>query len=289
MYKTAVITDEISQDLRIAAGLAKAYGLDGLEIRSVKEKNPFQMERQDFIDVKNIADEFGLSICGIGTPLFKCDMDDAAQVHEHMEQLRRMTDVCALWNTKIIRGFTFWRSKSRDEVPFERIAENFQPAADIAKDAGITVVLESEPACCVHDIRDQVKILDLIGSPNVAALYDPGNDIAAHAAQPPYPDGYNMLRQYIRHVHLKDIKRSETGMEPALLGQGDVDFYGIFDALKSDGYDGFVSVETHFRIKAKMDDGLLVRPQGSGFSEGGYEATEKYFQILRDCYHWKEK
>ena len=288
MYRTAIITDEISQDLRIAAELARKYELDSLEIRSVNEKNPFQMDKQDFVDIKNIADEYGFTICGIGTPFFKCDLDDPAQVYEHLEQLKRMMDVCHLWDTKIVRGFTFWRGDKCSEVPFDRICENFIPVVDIVKDAGVKLVLESEPACWVHDISVQVKMLEMINNPSVAALYDPGNEIAANASQPPYPEGYNMLRKYIQHVHIKDMKCSAKGMEPALLGQGDVDFHGIFEALKADGYDGTVSVETHFRIKAKMDEDLLVRPQGSGFSEGGYEASEQYLQILRDEYQWKE-
>ena len=48
MYKTSIITDEVSQDLKVAAELAVRYGLDAVEIRSVNERNPFQMDRQDF-------------------------------------------------------------------------------------------------------------------------------------------------------------------------------------------------------------------------------------------------
>ena len=48
MYKTAVITDEISQDLRVATALVREYGLNGLEIRSVGEKNPFQMSDAEY-------------------------------------------------------------------------------------------------------------------------------------------------------------------------------------------------------------------------------------------------
>ena len=32
----------------------------------------------------------------------------------------------------------------------------------------------------------------------------------------------------------------------------------------------------------------LSLPQGSVFSNGGYEATEAYFKILRDSYGWQE-
>jgi hypothetical protein len=40
MFPIAVITDEISQDLAVAAALVKEFGGSALEIRSVWEKSP---------------------------------------------------------------------------------------------------------------------------------------------------------------------------------------------------------------------------------------------------------
>jgi sugar phosphate isomerase/epimerase len=107
-------------------------------------------------------------------------------------------------------------------------------------------------------------------------------------APPPYPDGYDKLKPYIRHVHLKDIKRMPGAFAPAMLGEGDVDFRGIFAALRRDGYDGYVSLETHYRVTAALDEHTLVFPQGQAFSQGGYEASAAYLDKLRDEYHWME-
>ena len=82
MYKTSIITDEVSQDLKVAAELAVRYKLDAVEIRSVNERTPFQMDRQDFRSIKEIVDSYGLHVCAIGSPLFKCDLDDeVARLH----------------------------------------------------------------------------------------------------------------------------------------------------------------------------------------------------------------
>ena len=68
-----------------------------------------------------------------------------------------------------------------------------------------------------------------------------------------------------------------------------MDYHGLFDRLKQDGYHGWVSVETHYRIhRASFAEKELSLPQGSVFSNGGYEATEAYFKILRDSYGWQE-
>lgn len=47
MFPIAVITDEISQDLTIAATLGKEFGGAALEIRSVWEKGPHEFEADD--------------------------------------------------------------------------------------------------------------------------------------------------------------------------------------------------------------------------------------------------
>lgn len=287
MYKTSVITDEISQDLVVACKIANKYGLDGLEIRSVNEKNPFQMSKQDAVEVKSIADDFGLLICAISSPLFKCHINDNKAISEHYEGLKRSIESAHLWGCSIIRGFTFWND-GQGSKSYEQIAELYQKPLELAKENNIVIALESEPSVCTYNTSSLLEFLQLVNSPNLAALWDPGNEIADHNVTPPYPDGYKKLKPYIRHVHLKDLKRSKAGFEPALLGEGDVDFHGVLMALKKDNYTGYVSVETHYRIKAQLDEESLQKPQGSSFSEGGLEATEKYLTILRDEYKWME-
>jgi sugar phosphate isomerase/epimerase len=288
MYKTAVITDEVSQDLVTAAKLAQRFNLDALEIRSVNERNPFQMNKQDFIDIKNIADDFGLSICAISSPLFKCDINDEKTIAEHYEGLKRCIEAAHLWGCNIIRGFTFWND-GQGADSFEKIAQYYKKPLEYAKEGNIIIAIESEPSVCTYNSSILVDFLQLVDSPNLAAIWDPGNEIADHKAPPPYPDGYKRLKPYICHVHLKDMKKGREGFEPALLGEGEVDYHGVLNALKRDDYAGYVSVETHYRIKSQLDEESILKPQGSGFSEGGLEATEVYLTILRDKYKWMEK
>ena len=69
------------------------------------------------------------------------------------------------------------------------------------------------------------------------------------------------------------------------MGEGDVDYSGLFKALKVE-YDGFVSVETHFRF-SDMDNGRdYLHPQGQSFSEGGERATIAYLKTLDEVYDW---
>ena len=136
MYRTAVICDEISQDLVTACALAKQYGLDGMEIRTVNEKNPFQMDRRDAEEIRKICDDSGLAICAVGAPFFKCSLDSEEEYREHLEGLRRCAEEAHLWGTDLVRGFTFWKTAD-PRADFPRIADRYQEAIRIAKECGI--------------------------------------------------------------------------------------------------------------------------------------------------------
>lgn len=291
MYKTAVICDEVSQDLRTACELACRYKLDGMEIRTVNEKNPFQMNREDYKYVRSVCDDAGLKICAVGAPLFKCNLDSAEEYESHLEGLRRSAEAAHVWGTDIVRGFTFWHVDN-PASRFGEIAEKYQKAIRIAEENDIRIVIESEPSVNTMNMGMLYDFLRLLSSDRVAALFDAGNEATDVNCPAPYPCGYELLKPYIKHVHLKDTRASKNGtefFEPAMIGEGDVDYQGLISRLKADDYDGWVSVETHWRLKhARFTDEELARPGGSSFSEGGYESTEAYLKALRDIFKWQE-
>jgi len=290
MYHTAVITDEISQDLNRAVLIAKQYKLDALEIRSVGNKNPFEMNRDDVASIRQITKKAGLPVCAIGAPLFKCGLYNEEEYRAHVDGFARCADMAHTLGTNLIRGFTFWNEKRFEQV-LPDILERFVPIVRIAKTEDLTIVIESEPSVNTDNMERLARFLEVLNEPCVAAIYDAGNEIADPSAPPPYPNGYERLGKWIRHVHLKDIRRAQSGamFEPALIGEGSVNYQGLLDRLRDDRYEGCVSVETHYRVRSsQMNDDLLVRPQGDSFSEGGEEATKLYLNILRDRYHWQE-
>ncbi len=286
MYKTAIITDEVSQDLKTAAALAREFRLDALEIRSVWERNPFQMTLADAKEIKRIADGAGLGICAVASPLFKIPLDDRESRIQHMEGLKRALEYANLWGAKLLRGFPFMNPLDSGRRLSEA-AVALRGAADTAKDAGITIVLESEPSVYTNNIDTLIAFLGMVAHPGVAALFDPGNEVTDPGAPPAFPEGYKKLKPFVRHVHIKDMLRKGSAAAPALVGEGSVDYAGLLDTLKRE-YDGFCSVETHFRFSALVSEHDLVHPQGSSFSRGGEEASRAYLTRLRDVYRWQE-
>ena len=118
------------------------------------------------------------------------------------------------------------------------------------------------------------RLLDALDSPAAGAIFDPGNDIFDERGEVPYPDGYGYIRKYIRHVHIKDAVKNAAGEpECVKVGAGLVRYPELLAALKADGYEGYCSLETHYRLGARISEELMRLPQGSGFSDGGMAAT----------------
>ncbi|MGC8667934.1 MAG: sugar phosphate isomerase/epimerase family protein [Chthonomonadales bacterium] len=125
-----------------------------------------------------------------------------------------------------------------------RIIEAFQEPIRIAKEEGVVLALENEHACFVGTGAEAARILRAMDTPFVRACWDPGNAFAA--GEVPYPNGYAEVRPFVVHVHVKDGVRTNGDTKWCVVGQGQVDYRGQFAALREDGYEGAVSLETHY-------------------------------------------
>jgi L-ribulose-5-phosphate 3-epimerase len=278
-FQLGVITDEISQNLDEVINLAKKYALDTLEFRSVDDRafHSLSDEQIEQIHLKVIAN--GLSICALSTPIFKCELDQPEELAEHFRIAERAIAIAQKVNAKIIRGFSFW-AKQPFEQAVPQIVEQLQKLIPLLEQSGITFALEFDPSVYASNARKVRMLLDEVNSPHILALYDPGNDLWDPDGETPYPDGYNYLKDKICHIHLKDATRTAEGVVGVAIGEGEVDYKGLFQRLVDDQYQGYLVVETHYRLKSKLTEEQLKRPAGNSFSLGGMEATEQCLESL---------
>jgi L-ribulose-5-phosphate 3-epimerase len=273
MFTRAVITDEISQDLELAAGMIRDFGLTQMEIRTAWDVRIDNMTPEHLERVQDTAARYGLGIVCLATPFLKCDLGNKDEYSEHLHILRRSIAAAHTLGARIIRTFTFW--KAGDLAPnFEAIVRAYDEPARIAAGEGVILGVENEAACFVGTGLEAAELVEAVGAPSVKAVWDPGN-AAWSLRERAVPDGYERIKPHIAHVHFKDVKLHPASGEPeaTVLGQGDVDIPGQLAALARDGYGGCISLETHYRVKAHLSEEAVNRPGGSAFSEGGEEAS----------------
>lgn len=278
MFRRALITDEVSQQPRDAIELGLRFGLNGLEIRSAWEKGPHEFSQAEVHSLRTLSSDAGLPVCAVATPCFKCALDDSVAVPIHFEMLRRCLDVCTGVGARIARVFTFWgqgEPRAGFAATASVIVDHLVRAAEVAQNFGCRLGVENEPSVYGSTSRRVADLLARARHPALGAVWDPGNDLYDPSGEEPFPEGYLHVRPYLLHVHIKDAKRDRaTGVVEAVpLGDGEVPYARIFSTLIEDGYAGFVSLETHYRIAQPLSDTAARMPGGSAFSKGGLEAS----------------
>lgn len=274
--RLGVITDEVTQDFKEALEFAKEYGLDCVELRSAYEKGPFDYETEDIFAIKKLSDEYGIPVVAISTPIFKCDYSEE-NIKLHAEKAAKIIEFAKILGATKLRCFDFFKNEN---VTYEMINSAYEKIYEMCEKEKIMILIESEPttnsACC----EDIAKLVEYVNKPYFKALYDPGNNIYA-TDEIPFPDGYEKIKNCIEHIHIKDAVITDGKAEGVAVGEGLVDYVGLFKELKKSGYDKDIMLETHYRKAGKLSETTLKNPKGSAISENGYEASAECMENLK--------
>lgn len=283
MFQLAAFTDEISQDLARACAVCTEFGLTGAEIRGVWNTNIAELTDGQVRVMSRILADHGLAVCSIASPFGKCELEDRGAVARQMDLLRRCADIGLALGCPLVRGFVFW-GHGRTEKPWDAILRAYAPVPDILERKGIVLGVENEAACYVGAAGHLRTFLDRLNCPRVQAVWDPANHVQDPEGLnvPCYPDGYELLKNNVIHVHVKDAAPAAAGGVPnVFLGQGIVGWEAQLQALKDDGYDGFVSLETHINPE-DLPEGLKPRYGHYLTGDGREGASKACLAWLRD-------
>ena len=259
MMRPGVITDEISPDFEHALDVMLEYDVREAELRGLWRTNILDLSEEQLQRAREALETRGIRVCSIASPLYKTHLfpehaDADAPRHrgaagapdEQLQRLERAIEIARYFNTGLIRIFTFWRRGEMTDEVFEAIVEALRPAARRAEEAGVVLGVENEHACFVGTGAETARLMQAVDSPALRAVWDPGN--AFFAEERPFPDGYEAVRPWIVHLHVKDAAVGPDGKPGwTVVGEGQIDFQGQLAALAADGFDGVLSLETHFK------------------------------------------
>ncbi len=272
MFKLGIITDELSQNLEEALAFSKKMGLECFELRSAWDRAPFTFTHEDWQTVKALADKYSLPCLSVSSPLFKCDYFDKETVEAQISDFERMACEASAIGVKMVRTFDFFRD---ERVTHELIREAYQPVIEIAEKYDLTLMIEPEPTANSATSAATAAIVRYINNPRVRALYEPGNVLFADTPEVPYPDAYEVMADIYCHVHVKDAVMVDGKPDCLAPGRGIVGYENVFRRLISDGYEGAVMLEPHYKIGTKLTEEQMQRPGGSSFSDGGLLSGEE--------------
>jgi sugar phosphate isomerase/epimerase len=152
------------------------------------------------------------------------------------------------------------------EEAFDELARRWTPILDHAEACGVDVCYEIHPGEDLHDGISYEMFLDRVkGHARANLLYDPSHYVLQHLD---YLEHIDIYHERIRMFHVKDAELNPTGRQGVYggfqswvnragrfrsLGDGQVDFGGIFSKLTQYGYDGWAVVEWECCLKHPED------------------------------------
>ncbi len=241
MWTLTGFADEISPELDEQLNTLVDESMRYMELRSVWNKNVLDLTDEELEKVKSVASERGIRTSSIGSPIGKVSITETFE--PHMERFRRALYAADVMQAPYVRDFSFFIPEGQEPALYrDEVLERMGMLAGEAEDAGVTLLHENEKEIYGDVPSRCLDILAGVGSPALRAAWDAANFVQCEVSRP-YTEGYELLRPYVEHVHVKDALASSGKVVPA--GEGDGQLPEILSALRDSGFEGFFSLEPH--------------------------------------------
>jgi len=178
------------------------------------------------------------------------------------------------------------------EMGFGELAKRWKPILDVHEENGVYACYELHPGEDLHDgISFEMFVEAVDGHPRACINYDPSHFVLQGLDYLQFIDFYH---ERIKAFHVKDAEFNPTGKQGAYggfqgwidragrfrsLGDGHVDFGGIFSKLSQYGYDSWAVLEWECCIKSPEQGAA----EGAPFIQDHIiQVTEKAFDDFAD-------
>jgi len=249
--KVSVLTDEISQDPATAIELARDWGIRHMEIRCLYGRRIPDDEPWARKSLLELIESYDVDVAAITPGLFKVSLSDRNAIDQHLStRLPKSLEFAKAVGTEIVVAFTPVLDGPRDERALSHFRGALSKAIDIMQKEGITLALENEPICVATTGAEVAGFVRSMGRDELRVNWDPGN---AYTKGEGASEGYRHVRDLVAHVHLKDVRTDPASGEKryVTIGQGELKFEEQLRSLRADRYEGYLTIETHFKPPVK--------------------------------------
>ena len=271
-FRLSLVLEEVGVDFEKALAFAQALDIHEVEFGSLGGQGIDLMSMNELAKAKRLLDKYGMRVQVVAGPAFKIvylgsvpleHIEREPHFQEHLQMLRVQLTAACFFDAPLARIFSFRREgmvamgnpspRHPQGGPFpeemqEKVARALHLACQEAEKAQVMLALENVRSCWGNSGHNTALILERVNSPWLSVIWDPANGFVC-GEEDAYPAGYEAVKPYIAHVHLKDavVEDESSGLiRWERIGGGDVGLKRQIAALQADGYRGCVSIETHW-------------------------------------------
>ena len=236
----SAFADEIAPELDIQMDVLKKFNMHYIEMRGVNGRPLVEYTISEVKKIRRQLDEKGFKISSIGSPIGKIKIID--DFEPHLELFKHTVEVANILESKYIRMFSFFMPKNEDPAKYrDEVMERWTRFIEAAKGAGLVLLHENEKDIYGDTPERCLDLLKTLNCTYLKAIFDPANFVQCDVET--YPEAYEMLKDFIVYMHIKDALFKDRSVVPS--GEGDGKVAEILKDLYKKGFDGFASLEPH--------------------------------------------
>jgi sugar phosphate isomerase/epimerase len=183
--------------------------------------------------------------------------DSARERQANLDELYRYADLAAEVGASYVRAFLGELPEDRKIDPgvYENICDCLTAASEYSSSVGVNIAVEP------HDdfVRSSSvsPILSRVQHPALRVIWDIGN---AYAEGEEPAEGFELLKDRIAYVQVKDGKGRAADWQLCSLGEGDVPLAQAFELLLANDFQGAFSVEWEYAWHPELEPPEIALP-----------------------------
>ena len=257
-----------------ALRVAKSLGATGIQTNAKTEAVFPTMTKKQIAEVRSMMNDNGLEFSALCADFGNSRMFYYPdECKEQIDEQKRVMEIAKELGTNIVTTHIGAVSEDKNCRQYAAMQKTCSILAEFAHSMGGTFAVETGPEKAIM----LKEFLDSLPVKGVGVNLDPANLVMCAADDP--AKAVITLKDYIVHTHAKDgvqnfpfdpkqfyaheyygLPRLKDGsIEERPLGQGNVNWDEYIAALKSIGYDGYLTVEREVGEDPKADIELAVR------------------------------
>lgn len=202
--------------------LCRALGLSYYTLRFVDVgggvKNVMQLSDEEVERLRRLHAEFEVQVSSIGSPIGKVklrDVEDGTSnvfvpFESYLQQtVRRAVELAQAFETRLIRGFSFYPPKGHDPWDYvEEAAERLRAIVELCAEAGVFYGMEVEANLVGRNGDLQWALYERVNHPHLLLVFDGANLVCQGYSSEETFAQYERMKPGLGWMHIKDYRRT---------------------------------------------------------------------------------
>ncbi|MBS7578155.1 MULTISPECIES: TIM barrel protein [unclassified Enterococcus] len=240
-FKITAFADEIDLRMDFQLKVLQKNKISHIEVRGLDGKNISEISLSEAKAYQQKFEAHQIKVSSLGSPIGKIDIE--APFEAHLELFKHVLKLAKIFKSPYIRMFSFYISEGKNPDDFRDVViKRWQAFLEAAKDyPEITLLHENEKDIFGDTPERCLDLCQALKNPQLKLAFDPANFVQCDVEV--FPKAFEMLKNEIAYVHIKDALFSNHEVMPA--GYGDGQVKKVLEALVARDYHGFLSLEPH--------------------------------------------